>query len=40
MQPKLTIENICAAGGKSCNEACELWYSLVEGKTVTLEDLS
>jgi hypothetical protein len=40
MQPKLTIENICTACGKSCNEPCELWYDLLEGKTVTLEDLS
>ena len=33
----LTIENICAACGKSCNEPCELWYSRSEERRVGKE---
>ena len=40
-EPVITIENICQACEKGpCEEPCELWYDCLDGKKITLQDLT
>ncbi len=41
MGTEITVENICAACGKTgCDEPCEKWYKVLEGKRVTFAELA